>query len=136
MITVLINGTDLYTQYGLVLVKKTIGFPEAKTEEIDVPGMDGTLDVTEVNGPVRFSNRQLTFEFETTNLRTFWQMASELAAAYHGKKASITVKDDPDWSYFGRIAISATKENRSAPKVVMDVNAQPYKVDGEGNKCI
>ena len=49
-----------YTDWGLRLKEVKIGIPEAKTVYVDVPGSDGSLDLTEAqNGGVKYGMRTL-----------------------------------------------------------------------------
>ena len=68
----------------------TLGFPEPKTYEQDIPGADGTLDITEAitGGDVKYKNRNISLEFETPDEDFFqWGMCiSEIANYLVGKR--------------------------------------------------
>ena len=61
-------------EFDMVLSRVTIGSPEVKTYYVDVPGMDGAVDLTSYfNDTVRYKNRilQLDFTFLVRDERLF-----------------------------------------------------------------
>lgn len=55
--------------WGLGWTKITLGFPEAKIYEQDVPGMDRVLDFTEslTGGDVKYKTRSLSLNLKLQN---------------------------------------------------------------------
>lgn len=43
--------------YGLIVAPYEIPMPPAKTDYVEVPGRDGSLDMTEALGTVRYGDR-------------------------------------------------------------------------------
>lgn len=111
----------------------TLGFPEAKTYEQDVPGADGTLDITEAvtGGDVKYKNRNISLEFETQD-EDFFEWAtciSEIANYLVGKKMKIILDNDPNFYYIGRLAIDVEKTDRVNGKIVISGDVNPYKYE-------
>ena len=53
------NGTHSYDDWGLKLKNVEIDLPEAKTVYVDVPGMNGSLDLTEAqNGGIVYGHQK------------------------------------------------------------------------------
>ena len=52
-----------FTDWGLKLESINISFPEAKTDQVDIPGANGLLDLSGVNGQICYKNRTLTLNF-------------------------------------------------------------------------
>ena len=118
-----------YEDLGLILTSKTIGMPEPKTATNQVPGADGELDYTEYFGDVKYTNRSLEFEFSIIDAPAdFLKLYSRLHNTMNGRKMKITLDDDPGFYYTGRVFIDEWKSNGRIGKVVIGVNAEPYKL--------
>lgn len=130
----MINGVTFgtlhsYEHLGLILTAKTIGMPEPKTATVEIPGVDGELDYTEYFGEIRYKTRRLSFEFSIiTEPEDFLTLYSRLQKMLNGRRMQITLDDDPDYYYTGRISVNDWKSNGRIGKVVIDVNADPYKL--------
>lgn len=117
-----------WRDFQLILGSKTIGTPSPKTETIDIPGGDGVLDLTEFFGETKYKNRTLSFEFSSmVTPSEFMSLFSMVQNALHGKKMTITMDDDPDWYYTGRISVSEWKADRNIGKLTIDCDCEPYK---------
>ena len=117
-----------YNDLELILNSKTIGQPTPKTATVDIPGGDGELDYTEYFGDVKYNNRTLSFEFSTIVKPTeFLALFSRLQNLFNGRKTTIVLDDDPDFYYVGRVFVNEWKTNGRIGKIVIDVNAEPYK---------
>ena len=126
--------------FNMVLSKVTIGSPDVKTHYVDVPGMDGSVDLTSYfNDTVRYQNRVLQFEF------TFLRRAdSELYLDYtnlmsylHGKFRGYISIDGDDYIsnsvhhyyyYSGRVFVGDLQKGKLS-KVVLKCDCEPYKTE-------
>ena len=117
-----------YDDLSLILSSKTIGSPSVKTETIDIPGADGVLDFTEFFGEAKYNNRTLKFEFSSVEL---WseQLAqdSTIKNALHGKKLKITLDDDPDFYFMGRISVGDWTNDKNIGKLIITCDCEPWK---------
>lgn len=116
------TGDDL----GLVMTEKTIGTPTPQTNYIDVPGRDGSLDLsTYLTGEITYSNRPLRFKFIGDGTReTVLNLIDEMML-YHGKNLQIVTDDYLEWYYEGRAAITYIDHGHYV-EFEMSVNAQPF----------
>lgn len=119
-----------YEDFSLILVGMQIEQPEAKTEYVEIQGADGQLDLTEYFGEVKYSNRKLTFEFET-KLRgqSFYDMFSKIANQLNGKRMNIIVDRDLNFYFNGRIQVSEYKSNELIGSVVIEADCDPYQME-------
>lgn len=118
-----------WDDFALILTSKEIGTPSIKTETIDIPGGDGVLDLTDFFGDVKYGNRPLTFEFSTIVPQSeFMNLFSRVQDALHGRKVEITLDDDAEWYYIGRLDISPWKSEKSIGKFTIDCDCEPYKI--------
>ena len=87
-----------YTDFGLILTGQNIGVPKAKTYTVNIEGMDGSLDLSEFFGEIKYENRTLKFTFETIEKISDWQSRMSIISSFlHGQKMKIEVWSDPDF---------------------------------------
>ena len=130
------NGLHSYDEWGLLLSKKEIGSPTAKEKKVDIEGADGELDFTEALGGVKFNNRTLKFTFKKGGMTpvSILALVSDIQDAIHGKKLKVTLDDDPDWYYYGRIKVADFNLEKTIGTVVIEVDAEPYKLAQQKTK--
>ena len=116
--------------------------PEPKFIYEDTPGVDGSLDVTEDTADrVLYNDRNGEWEFYITNKPldvpniddtiSWAQMQSDLSNFLHGQKVKITLADDPNYYYLGRLNISGFDPNKHYQHVTIEYQADPYKYEIE-----
>lgn len=127
------NDDHTYYTWGLMLTNVTIGMPAPKTNLVDIPGADGSLDLTEaLTGEIPYENRTLTFEFATTEQfseATWANLLSTIAYQIHGKRIKINLDEDREWYYMGRCQIDTFETNRLESKITIVCDCDPYKYD-------
>lgn len=130
---ILFNEHRSFDDWGLKLLHVNISFPEIKGKEISLPGMDGTIDLSEVlSEDVNYENRVLQYTFDTTNSPAEWSLlVSKIANAIHGKRVKIVNEFDKSYYYDGRAAISEEKSNYYQSKLVITANVSPFKYEQE-----
>ena len=117
-----------YRDFGLILSSKVIGSPTPKTELIDIPGGDGVLDLTEFFGEVKYNNRTLTFEFSAMVPQSqFMTLFSKAQNALHGQKMNISLDEDPEWYYIGRLSVPEWKAQKGIGKLTIVCDCEPFK---------
>lgn len=124
------GGLHSFYEWGLILSEKEIEPPKPKTKTVDVDGADGVLDYTEAFGDVKYQNRQLTFKFYKASIVPdgFLALFSLVQNTIHGKTMQVILDDDPANYYFGRVTINEWKSNKRLGEIVIEVDAQPYKL--------
>ncbi|MCD8206435.1 MAG: phage tail family protein [Bacteroidales bacterium] len=126
------NGVHSWDDWGLRLKDISIGIPEAKTEYIDVPGMNGSLDLTEAqNGGICYGMRTLQFTFDARNCSYVrWAaLISLIAGAIEGQDEKIILDIDSGYYYTGRCHVSTSKSNSVLSEIVIECYCQPFKMD-------
>lgn len=119
-----------YQDWGMWLSKRPdLGSPEPRLNLVDVRGMDGNLDLTEVNsGDVKFSNRTLVFTF--AKMVPAWQQEefkSTVRNALHGRVIDeIYLDEDIAWAYTGRAYVEFENLESWKLQIVVTVDAFPY----------
>lgn len=116
---------DLHVGYTMDLLMNyaRVSTPTAKVKEIEVPGMDGVLDITESLGEVKYNNRQISFKFTARKLDKIDALINEL----HGRKKKIILDMDDTFYYRGRCSVADPIQNKNVWTVEMVAACEPYK---------
>lgn len=104
--------------------------PDPKTIYVDIPGSDGSLDLTQsLSGDVKYSDRKGNFEFYVANKKNWVSVYSEIMDYLHGQSMKIILDDDPDYYYVGRATVNKWTSNKNNSTISIDVIAEPYKME-------
>ena len=103
--------------------------PKPKTTYIDIPGGNGTLDLSEsLAGYTIYENRTGTFKFRVMNDYKPWcERYSEIMNYLHGKSMNAVLFDDPDWFYKGRFSVDSWESGNTWSLITIGYNVEPYK---------
>ena len=132
----IVDGVDLTLKYGMILVDGyKLDPPEAKTYEVDIPGGDGVIDLTEsLLGDTAYKNREGEFEFyvfELADSNAYEELKTKINRFLHGKSYDFQVTMDPGYTYHGRFKVSDTKHSMYANGIAgyfkVTVEAEPFK---------
>lgn len=117
-----------YNDFGVILVEQNISMPDAKTYTVDIEGMDGSLDLSECFGDMKYQNRTIKFTFETIEKITNWQSKiTTIASFLHGQKMKITVWSDANFYYVGRCTIDESSSSSSLGTIGVSCDCEPFK---------
>lgn len=119
--------------------RPVINPPTVKTKQIEVPGANGVIDLTESLTPYPvYNNRQGSIEFAVLNEKKLsggkemqWQtLYSKILNMIHGHKAKVILEDDPGWYYEGRWSVGNWTSNNDGTwsNVTLDYDLHPYKL--------
>ena len=129
-VDVLFGNIKSYEDWGLKLETIQLSFPEAKTDQIDIPGSNGVIDLTEVNGQVCYKNRTMTLAFSLDDDYAKWHLlSSRIAKELHGKVIKCILPDDPNYYYEGRFSLDSKKTNDVITDIVITGDVHPFKMD-------
>lgn len=103
--------------------------PTVATKFVEIPGMDGSVDLTEaVTGYPTYSRRVGSWQFIVANGYGEWEVRySEILAAIHGIDCTVILEDDPGYFYEGRITVSTWESGKSFSMVEIAYELMPYK---------
>ena len=117
-----------YLDFGVILTEQNIGLPSPKTYTVNIEGMDGTLDLSECFGEMKYENRTIKFTFESIDKITDWQAKMiKISSFLHGQKMKITTWSDPNFHYIGRCQIDEYNSNQRLGKIVISCDCEPFK---------
>ncbi len=117
---------DLNLVLGPFVLKPT----KPKISLLDIEGMDGSLDLTEANGEVKYYDRELTFTFSVfpQDDLTFEERQSIVSNAINGKRCKITLDKDPDYYFTGRCVVNEYLCDKRLCQIVVIATVAPYKM--------
>ena len=117
-----------YADFGVILTEQNIGLPSPKTYSVSIEGMDGSLDLSECFGEMKYENRTLKFTFESIDKITDWQAKMiNISSFLHGQKMKIKTWSEPDFYYVGRCQIDEYNSSQRLGKIVVSCDCEPFK---------
>lgn len=125
-----IGKYDMERDFGLKLLSINLGVPELRTEEIKIPGRHGKLDISEAaTGYPVFDNavHVLTFDVLDRSHANWISIIGKIRGAIHGRRLPVTIGNE-GYHYDARISVSTEKLNKVYSKVVIELDAYPYKI--------
>lgn len=130
--TVRFGDYDSWLDFGLIRTATTIAAPEIKAMTVDVPGMDGTLDLSEYFGEIVYQDRELSFDFETkTPMSLFPRLYAKVCNAIDGKRCHVTLSEDPGFYWVGRVSVDDWKSSGRIGKISVSATCEPYRYKSE-----
>lgn len=126
---VIVGGVDLYDRFGLVLTDdSTYAPPAPKVYTVDIPGGDGSVDVTEsLSGDVAYSERTHTLIFIVAHPDNFETAKTSVSNFLHGRRFDYKLTFDPGYTYTGRFSIDEYYSKMHYGYIKVTVSADPYK---------
>lgn len=119
---------DTARDFALILATYTIGEAPARTNTVEVEGMDGVLDFTEYFGEIFYENRELEFTFSLIEpMADFPRIYSEVKNAINGKRMKITPSWDSGFYYVGRVTVNEWESDGRVGTIVIGCDCEPYK---------
>lgn len=121
-------GTKHSSEYNIIMKSKSIGAPVPKTNFIDIPGADGSIDATEAISDVKYERRQISIEFACIKMRNEWtDIYASIMDELNGKSMHMIFDDDSYYYYDGRIKVNTWKSSKETGLIVIEGNCMPYK---------
>lgn len=107
--------------------------PSVKTNYVDIPGMNGSLDLTEaVSGKPTFENRTGSFDFYVDvryETKASWiERYSEIMAYLHGQRLEAYLDDEPYYRYVGRFDVESWTSG-DGEAITINYDVYPYKLE-------
>lgn len=121
---------DVHSWYDLNLVLAPVEIPPAipKTNFVDIPGGNGSADLTEALGEVKFKDRDCKFTFTVFPYEDFEEKKRVISNLLNGKRCKITLDKDPHYYWIGRCSVNDYASDRNLHKIVVSAKLAPYKL--------
>lgn len=126
---ILFNDTHSYYDLNLILSAVNIPPAKPKTTYVEVPGADGSLDLTEAHGDVKYSDRECEFIFSVHPLDVpeWEEKKTEVSNLLNGRIFKITLDKDDEFYYQGRCTVSEYTSDKNFKQIVVSARVKPYK---------
>ena len=120
------------SDWGLVFSNKEITSPSVKTTTVDIPGGDGSIDLTEFLGRIPYNNGRLVLNFQISENAKDWDTTvSSISNFLHGQLMKITIWSDEGYYYLGRCSVDKLLSNKNLRTITITCDSQPYKYKQE-----
>lgn len=125
-----------YSDLNLVLSEVNIPPATPKTNYIDIPGGDGSVDLTEALGEVRYNDREGSITFTVFPYEDFEVKKRQISNLLNGKRYKITLDKDPEYYWAGRCRIDEYASDKAIHQIVVGVTVAPYKLKHNQTKVV
>lgn len=127
-----------FIDLNLILSKVEISPATPKTTYVDIPGGDGSLDLTEALGEVKYNTRDIKFTFTVhpQDRMTFDEKCTQVSNALNGKMCeNITLDRDAEYYWQGRCTVNSYAQNKRLKQIVVSATVSPYKLKQNVTVC-
>lgn len=133
---VLFGEIHSYRDLNLVLSKVDVSPAAPKTTYVDIPGADGSLDLSEALGEVKFYDRTLKFTFTMHPggdlSEAAWEAKkTQVSNRLNGLACQIALDKDPGYYWQGRASVDEYQSNKRVRQIVVSAVVRPYKLKQE-----
>lgn len=112
-----------FEDYGLLLVSHDETPPAPRIYRVELDGADGTLDLSEWAGELKYDNRTVEIVFRDMSARH-----REFVQKLLGRVWRITFMDEEEWFYEGRCEGIGTQTRRHVTDLTVTFRCAPYKM--------
>lgn len=132
--SLLINGKSTWEDYGLIPSSRPVINPaEPKTEYVDIPGADGSLDYSDVLAGIKYKDRTGSWDFIVAPGYDNWiDVLNRIINDIHGKKCTVVLTDEPKYYYEGRLSVNEWKSEEKNSTITINYVLNPYKLPYKG----
>lgn len=129
---------SIHSYENLNLVLSGISTPPAavKTTYVDIPGGDGSVDLTEALGEVKYKDRECAFTFTVFPDEDFEEKKKYISNLLNGKRCKIKLDKDPNYYWDGRCFINEYASDKNLHQIVVGATVAPYKLKNEVTSVI
>lgn len=140
--SVTFGNKNCYDEWRLVPSSRpVINPPKLKVQYVDIPGADGSIDLTEsLAGRPVFEDREGSLEFivlndfNVDNYDYNWiDVYTSIMQYLHGQRMTLILEDEPDYYYEGRFTVNSWKSDQNNSTITIDYRLSPYKYRVSGS---
>lgn len=131
---VLFGGLHSFRDLNLILTSVYIPPASPKENFIDIPGGNGSVDMTEAHGDVKYSDRtgaKFTFHMNPAGglSEKAWEAKkTEISNRLNGLQCNIVLDKDPEYYWQGRCKVSEYASDKKLKKIIVGARLAPYKM--------
>lgn len=121
------DNLNTYSDLNLLLSNYTIPPAEPKINLIEIEGRDAPIDASEATGKLAFNKRACSWEFTMLD-DDYISKRQQVSNLLNGKFCKITMYDDPDYYYLGRLVVKNYDRQTTVNKIEITSDVYPYKL--------
>ncbi len=125
---VLFGDKHSIKDWNLLMTSKNIEEAPPRTNYVKIEGRDGSIDLTEALGDVKYDSRTLSFTFEVFAPIDYWKIKREMSNYLNGRKMKIILDQDPLYYYYGRLEITSANFEKNVGEIKIEAVCDPYKM--------
>lgn len=121
---------EIYSFQDLHLIQQKVEVQpaEPKLNLIDIPGADGSKDLSELPaGRMTYKDRTITWTFALYPGDNWDAKHSQVSNALNGKRCTIRLHSDWDWYYDGRVIVKKYNLDKALRQITVEAICAPYK---------
>lgn len=126
------KGTDfggVHSYYDLNLIQQLVDEQpaEPKLNLIDIPGADGSVDMSELpGGRLVYKDRTLTWTYALYPGENWDAKHRQVSNALNGKRCRITLDSNPDYYYDGRVVVKKYNKDKLLRQITVEAICRPW----------
>lgn len=118
-----------FNDLNLVLSKVEIPPATPKTNFVEIPGADGSVDLTEAHGKINYNDRDgAKFTFTVFPFDDFEEKKKQVSNLLNGQRKKVIVDKDPDYFWDGRCSVDSYASDKNLHQIVISAKLAPYKL--------
>lgn len=126
--TVNFDDKNSFHDYGFIFASLSIGTPKPRISLVNVPFRNGSLDVTDNFGGVKYENRTISMSFIIPwESKKQLSLYSEFINEVNGHRKKVRFSSDNEWYYYGRVEVGDIGIASGFWNFQVSVTADPYK---------
>lgn len=126
------GGVHSYIDLHLIQQRVDIQPAEPKLNLVDIPGADGSKDLTEMpGGRVVYNDRILTWDFALYPGENWHDKHRQVSNALNGRRCKITLDDDPGHYYLGRLSVKKYNTDKLLRQITVEATCSPWMLKQE-----
>lgn len=127
----IIRTRTAYTTAEMNLVQQKVIVSPAKPQIqlVQVPGANGSVDLTDaLTTDTKYSDRTITWTFAVLPNVSWFDTMALVSNRINGKRCRITLDEDPDWYYEGRVEVTTHTTDKLLRQITVVATCQPFKI--------
>lgn len=117
------SNVDLH----LIQQKITVGPAAPRTSYVQVPGADGSIDLTEALGTVSYDDRELVWTFALYPGDDWVERRRKVSNAINGIACRITPDGEDGWYYDGRVVVDEYATDKMLRTITVKAICRPWR---------
>lgn len=119
----------LHSNTDLKLIQQSVKISPAalRTSYVQVPGADGSLDLTEALGAVNYDDREIIWTFALYPNDNWAERRQRVNNAINGLACKIIMDDEDGWYYTGRVEVTDQSTDRLLRTITVKATCSPWR---------